>query len=500
MAAPKGTKLASGYRDRAQDHNNDIQNDNGDDREARIKALEEQMKLGQIEPEVFVKLRDTITGGDISATHLVKGLDRQLLQRVRRGEDVLNGKDEVTAEGGTKDEQGIDADEELDRLEEKEIAPMEREKVVKKGMMAPPPLPVAGVKRSRNDILAELKASRKAAAEAKAAAQPTLSSKFKKVGTAKPSPKIEIDDRGREVLITVDENGNIKRKVRKVVKDDPTKQLLMPDKAVKPLGMIVPEAIAPVPTVVNDEEEDDIFEGVGDSYNPLGDAEEDDTSSDEDNIHEKPKQTQSEQIETTTSATSATSLSPHQSTTSTSPPPTTQPTKTTSIPKRNYFNDTSAPSTTSETPASHLTDPAFLATLSKAAAIATRAGAASSETSDALAADATKPTIAQRLLARQDRDFEDMDMGFGGSRFDDADEMDEGGKKVKLSQWKGLQDDGDDDGEEEGGVKKAKGRGSGQGRGKGADGGKSNQKGRKKGGDKNSAADVLRVIEGRKAK
>jgi len=487
MAVPKGTKLATGYRDRARDR--DL--DDRDDREARIKALEEQMKLGQIEPEVFAELRDSITGGDIGATHLVKGLDMRLLERVRRGEDVLSTKDEGKGETEPEHEQGPDLDEEIEQLEGKEIAPVERERVLKKGIMAPPPLPVAGAKRSRNDILAELKASRKAAADAKAAAQPTLSSKFKKVGTKKPSSKVEIDDRGREVLITVDENGNTKRKVRKLVKETPSSGLLMLDKTAQPLGMAVPELAIPSSLVAPEENDDDIFEGVGDEYNPLGDMDEDDSSSNGDDdkaISVQPPSSEIPPPEPTHLSHSPLEL-PSQPR-ATSPPG----------PRRNYFNDTSSNTTAAATsnPAPHLTDPTFLATLTKAAAIASRTA-----TSDASSEAPAAPTIAQRLLANQDRDFEDMDMGFGGSRFDDAEEMDEGGAKVKLSKWKGLVGGEDEDGEDGDGQDVKAGKKGKRGKKGDGDDGEVRKKGgakKKKGGDKNSAVDVLRVIEGRKGK
>ena len=53
------------------------------------------MKLQQIDRPTFERLRDDIIGGDINAVHLMKGLDFKLLERVRRGEDVLSGKKEV---------------------------------------------------------------------------------------------------------------------------------------------------------------------------------------------------------------------------------------------------------------------------------------------------------------------------------------------------------------------------------------------------------------------
>ena len=68
-------------------------------------------------------------------------------------------------------------------------------------------------------------------------------------------------------------------------------------------------------------------------------------------------------------------------------------------------------------------------------------------------------------------------MGFGSSRFADEEDFEE--KKVKLSEWgKG----GDDDGEEVGKGKEKRKRGP-----------------KKRKGDSNSAADVMKVLERRKA-
>ncbi|KAH0551383.1 hypothetical protein GP486_007401, partial [Trichoglossum hirsutum] len=201
-AAPKGTKLPSGYRDRTQDRASSEE----DDKARRVQALEETWKLGQIDRDTFERLRSKIVGGDVSSTHLVKGLDYKLLERVKRGEDVLN----KSPSSEEKVEDSI-LDEELEKLEDKEITPIMKQKAVKKGEMAPPPGPgaAAGRKRTRDDILAELKASRQAA---KAAQQSTLGPRFHKIGESKEKSRIERDERGREVLITVDKDGKIKRK------------------------------------------------------------------------------------------------------------------------------------------------------------------------------------------------------------------------------------------------------------------------------------------------
>ena len=75
-----------------------------------------------------------------------------------------------------------------------------------------------------------------------------------------------------------------------------------------------------------------------------------------------------------------------------------------------------------------------------------------------------------------DRDDEDLDMGFGTSRFADEEDFDD--SKVKLSTWGDKDDDGE--GQSKGGQSKRK-RGP-----------------KKRKGDANNAADVLRVMEARK--
>lgn len=72
-------------------------------------------------------------------------------------------------------------------------------------------------------------------------------------------------------------------------------------------------------------------------------------------------------------------------------------------------------------------------------------------------------------------------MGFGSSRFGDEEEGESGGAKVKLSQWKDAAIDGNDDGDDGKGDKKQR-----------------EKKKKYKGGDKNSASDILKIIEGRK--
>lgn len=454
------------------------------DIETRIQALEEQVKLGQMERSTFEQLRDQITGGSIGSTHLVKGLDRQLLARVRRGEDVLSREAAETpaGDGLSTNEPAVDVDEEIEAIERKDITPLEKETTAKKGEMAPPPLPMLGQKRSRNDILAELKASRKAAAEAAAAAtEPQLGSRFKKVGQKQPASRIERDEQGREILITVDEYGNVKRKYRKGNADVKT-ALLVPDKAVKPLGMeppVISAALQPPEDL-----DEDIFADVGDSYDPLGTLQ-DEESSDEDEEEiiaaERDSRSTSDALprvpaERDSARTSSEADIQPQSFSRKSPP------AAKTIPStrhNNYFGSTNKADDSPDA-AAPFSDTTMLETLKRAAAIAK--AVAPRETNDAVEAPSS---AVQRLMAREsnDRDYEDMDMGFGSSRFADEEEAEEGGKRIKLSQWKGSADDDD----EENGAKPT--------------GGKERKRGgKKKKGDKESAADVLRIIEGRKSR
>jgi hypothetical protein len=448
-AAPKGVKLPSGYIDRTRERVSEDE----DDKAARVKALEEMMKLQQIDQAMFERLRDEIIGGDVGSVHLVKGLDYKLLERVRKGEDVLNG----AAKEAEPETDHVDVEEELEELQDREVAPVAKEKAVKKGEMAPPSL-VAGKKRNRDQILAEMKAARMAAKEK---AAPSLGAKFKKVGASTSGPRIERDSKGREVLITVDEDGNEKRKVRKVQPNQVEEKghgLLMPDKDAIPLGMEVPE----IPKVVEEEEEDiDIFEDAGDDYDPLAGLEEDDDSDAEDSAAPKTTTKEGPDILTPDTIEKPTSDTP-------SMPPPARP--------RNYFGDSKDPPSTSHQPstsAKAMSDPTILAALKKASSLHPIAapGPTASE-------EAAREVRRKKMLQMDDRDAQDLDMGFGSSRFEDEEDFEE--KRVKLSEWGAEDGDGDGEGGGKGGKGKRK-RGP-----------------KKRKGDGESAADVLRVIERRK--
>ncbi|KAH7396038.1 hypothetical protein BKA64DRAFT_75456 [Cadophora sp. MPI-SDFR-AT-0126] len=442
-AAPKGAKLADGYTDRAKQlRTAGEEEDEENDKVTRVKALEEMMKLQQIDEETFIKLREEILGDEVKdRAKLVKGLDWGLLERVRRGEvgveDVLDGTEKKTVPQ-LDDENAEDVDDEFEKLEEREVEAKVKEREKKKGEMAPPAL--TGKKRNRDQILAEMKAARQAAKEA---AAPSLGSKFKKVGERRAESRIERDGKGREVLITVDENGNEKRKVRKVQADPEVEKghgLLMPDKDAKPLGMEVPD----IPKVEEEVDDMDIFDGVGDEYDPLAGLSEDDSD-----------EAEKEDGEVKEDKHAPGSMAP---------PP--KPAAS-----RNYFNEPSKSISTDESKPRALSDPTILAALRKASSL----NLPTSEPADA--EEAAKEARRKKMLERDDRDSQDMDMGFGSSRFADEEDFEE--KKFKLSEWgKG----GDDEAE-----------GSGKGKEKRKRGPK------KRKGDSNSAADVMKVLERRKA-
>jgi hypothetical protein len=473
---PKGVKLGAGYTDRAKARADGEGNEDAEDKAERVKALEEQMKLGQISREVFEALRDKITGGDAASSHLVKGLDRQLLERVRRGEDVMG-----TGEGQAVEEEQEpeeDVDDELEKLGEVEVEALRKEKVQNKGNMAPPP-PVAGKKRTRDEIMAELKAQRQAAAAARKAAEPQLGNRWQKVSD-KRKPKIEIDERGREVLITVDENGVVKKRVRKqqiAQTDEAVAAMGAPDasKAVLGADIAIPEPAKQDDTAqepVDDDE--DIFEGAGTDYNPLGNMPDDDDDEDSDDNDDEPprKKTQSEEPFTGTREQSAEG-SDQEATIAAPAAPTTQPPA-----RRNYFNDTISASED----ANHDHLAGIQEVLKKAAKMDPLAGEDEEEGRDAREAREAQRKKHAQMLANQDRDLDDMDMGFGGSRNDDEGE-DEDGAKVKLAEWKGGRA-GDDGWEEDDG--------------KGGPREKRKRKPKKRKGDTNNMSDIMRVIEGRK--
>jgi hypothetical protein len=445
-SAPKGSRFAEGYVDRAK-----TRQEEEDERAERLKALEESYKKEEIDRETYDRLRSEIAGGDLSSTHLVKGLDFKLLERIKRGEDVYSEKPKSSgaAEEKQAEEQdpGEDPDALLEQLESTEVKAMEKEKVQKKGQFATTTLNPSQ-KRSRNQILAELKAARAAAAKAKE--ESSLGSKFKKIGEKKtPGTRIERDSKGREVMIIVDEDGHERRKVRKldpkaVDEQEKQKEFLASGKV---LGMEVPEFYRKQQEAQQAEEdgkEISIFDDAGSDYDPLAELEGSDESSDEEGEAKEKEE--------------ASAAMP--------PPP-----KPSAPAARNYFKDSKTALTSEETyKAPSLDDPAFLAALKKAKA------ASALEKSEEERKAAEREERLKKKLSELHRDEEDMDLGFGSSRVEDEADLEE--TKVKLSAWG---DDDDDDGGGGGGGKSKRKRG-----------------GKKKKGDKNNFEDVMRVIQRQK--
>lgn len=437
-AAPKGAKLADGYVDRARMR---AEQDVEDDKEQRVQALEELMKEKQIDFPTFVKLRNEILSEE-GEKAMGKGLNFKLAEEV------------MGAEKEQEEEEVEDVDDEFEELESREVKAVGKEQVKKKGEMAPPSL-IPGKKRNRDQILAEMKAARQAAKEA---AGPSLGSKFKKVGEKRATSRIETDSKGREVLITVDENGNEKRKVRRVQVDPEVEKrngLLMPDKDAKPLGMDVPEITKPV----EEEDEDiNIFDDAGDDYDPLAGLGDDDDDNDSDEEGE---------VSETKKTDLADEKKPEPG--SMAPPP--RPKQLSA--SRNYFGDSKTEETPESTRSKASQDLVLLAAIKKASTLNPIAKEAEN------AEEAAKEARRKKMLQQDDRDAEDMDMGFGSSRFEDEADFDD--KKVKLSEWGSRGDDDDEDG------------GKGDGKSKRKRGPK------KRKGDGNNAADVMKVLERRRA-
>ncbi|KAH8635644.1 hypothetical protein IG631_11045 [Alternaria alternata] len=451
------------------------------------------MKKGEIDRETFENLVQEITGGDVGTTHLVKGLDRKLLERVRRGEDVLGGQDKKEEE--VEDEQAEEAPEvedAFDELAEADVGPITREKVEKKGEKMTSPRPVAGVKRSRNDILKDLKRQREEAAAAAAAEHekrfPTLGPGFRKINAQGETHRIETDEKGREVLIITGPDGKEKRKVKKQKVEEPAPEVRHDlDDASKPINM----HNLPAPKKEESEDED-IFQGVGSNYNPLAnfdDSEDDDEDKQEEEREAKQQPPAVPKLDTTTAESQSEGevSSPETEEDAPAKPKESAPVAPT---KRDYFASTARSTSGTKEPsdlsAADATVRAALAkvrNLDENSALLQNLG--STDPNDPASKEARLKKRAAELAA-SDRDMEDMDMGFGASRFDDAEEMEREGEKVKFSQWKGLGAEGGDDDDDEGGGKGKKE--------------KRKRGGKKRKGDKNNADDVLNVMERQKEK
>ncbi|POS82463.1 hypothetical protein EPUL_006295 [Erysiphe pulchra] len=424
-AAPKGTKLPAGYIDRTKlrlENSDNPVNYGGQRREGDL----ENKNKSEIDDSTLPEFREEdIRRNDAEENvKVVKGLDWELLEKVKKGEidtsDVLE-----SYLGGDGDNERQDVETEFDKLEEIEVKAISRETIKKKGEMAPSSL--VGKKRTRNQILAELKAARAVATNS---APPRLGSKFKKVGDTKAGRKIITDGKGREILIITDENGNEKRKVRKIASQDQKKNnkndLLVPDKDMKPLGMVVPV----LPEVPDFKEDMDIFDDVGDDYNPLAGIESANSSDDEGkdiDQNEKSNIMLEETLEKIDSEPPVKNTIQY-------------PQCSSQQIQRNYFQ-TPLPNNLSQEPDVSskplaLSDPTILAALKKASKISltvTKLGSNEVDPDEDISALRIKEERHKRMLQRDDRDALDLDMGFGSSRVEDDNDADE--TPIKFSDW-----------------------------------------------------------------
>ena len=371
------------------------------ERERRLEALKELARnpeTGEVDMELIIQ-QSKAMGGDAKSTHLVKGLDFALLERVKRGEDVLGiGSGSKGSKGSKSKEQGEDEERlegELDKALGKTIVPVEKEKVKKPRN-----------KVTREEMLAGLKRQKAAVVTSKAAAAPpvpVLGSRFKRIGQPKPKKKESKDGKSQKKKAKGHADGG--------------------NKSNTPLGMLPPPlpATRAVPGGKDEGDDIDIFDDAGRDYDPLaglgGDDSDSDSSADEKKTLElKGKQTDCQEKAAAAGDTAILSSMP--------PPP---------RPKPNYFlesEDDQEERYEPPTPTSALLahNPDLAAALSKAANLAQRGGPSS-----ASAEELEKEKRRKAMLENFDRDAMDMDMGFGGSRDwgDDEEEFVEGSKGGK---------------------------------------------------------------------
>jgi hypothetical protein len=419
-AAPKGTKFGEGYTDRAaalREAESNIE----DERVQRLEALEQLAKEGHIDREEYVK-QTKLLGGDVKSTHLVKGLDFALLRRVRRGENVMD-EDSEKKEDEEPEAPEEDLDEKLEKALEKEVVTTEKRKEKKRGELAPKP-------KTRAEILAELKRSRQAAKEA--AAQPSLGSKFKKIG--EPKERIEETEDGVKIKHIVGADGKVKRKVKRNDKERQARVEGSLPREARVMGMMPPQLPLGVKVQPEEEEDDDIFSGTAD-YDPLAALGDDDDGESTDT--ELPKRQKQEGPQPEAEVESKGAMAP--------------PLR----PVINYFNESTVDSDSETykppTSASDLlsSNPELAAALQKASKLAPIHTKEEEE----------REKRRKALMEAHERDSYDIDMGFGGST--------------------NFGDDDEDEGLDKKGVGKKRKRGGGP----------------KKKGDKNSADVVGKIVE-----
>ncbi|KAK6348608.1 hypothetical protein TWF718_006397 [Orbilia javanica] len=341
-------------------------------------------------------------GGDAGSTHLVKGLDFKLLERARKGEDVLAGKDQ---DEEAQDEEDIE--DELDQALEKKVESVKRQRKDEKDDDDDEPK-----KKTRAEILAEWKKSREEAA-AKKVAESSLGSKFKKFGEKEKKEKKKAKA-AREERLTKGPNDNAPGKKRKRDHEEASKEKIVGNGTV--LGMLPPEL--PSTKAVSAEEQDkdedvNIFDDAPDDYDPLAGlaGSDDDSESDEGEVEDNPSKKRETEGE----------MPPPPP-----PPPSTRP--------RNYFATSSkdADVSTGSISSTPLSGQDLANTMELSAAIKKAAQMRELSKADLDDEEAKKAARHKAMLQAASRDDEDVDMGFGGSRtFGDDDDDDLGVTKKK---------------------------------------------------------------------
>ncbi|KAF3906325.1 hypothetical protein ABW20_dc0103593 [Dactylellina cionopaga] len=410
-STPLGAKLPQGYVDRTKLRDVDDVTDSS--AEMRMRALMELVEEGHLTREEAIE-QSKAFGGDVESTHLVKGLDFRLLNRARKGEDVLSGE---------KKKPTIDDDEEmedeLDIMLEKQVESMKREKKAKNagddGDVAAPQ------QKTRAEILAEFRRSREEAA-AKKVAENALGSKFKKI--VEKEKKIKAP---KEEKISTKVSGDIvSRKKRKREGEgegeDAAKAMEKAIESGAVLGMLPPElpSAKAAPGIEQNADEGDlnIFDDAPDDYDPLAGLQDSDSSDSEEGEVDKPEIEKKDQKDM--------------------PPPALPAAASINRP-RNYFATSSKDADVStESIASKPLDRDDLAnTAELSAAIKKAAQMRALSKANTDDEGAKKEARHKAMLQAASRDEEDVDMGFGGSRtFGDDDDDDLGVTKKKNNKKK----------------------------------------------------------------
>jgi hypothetical protein len=311
---------------------------------------------------------------------------------------------EQKEEEEAKDE---DLEDMLDSVLEKDVALVEKRREKKRGEMAPPA-------KTRAELLEELRKIRQVAKEA---AQPSLGSKFRKIGERS---KTQERENGMKVKHIVGTDGKVKRKVKRGDKEKRGKLDMRRTDAIL-MGMMPPPSNA---KPAEEEEDDDIFAGAGE-YDPLAGL-----GDDEDFAEDKDTKRQNQDSTSKDMATNPPEASKEQP-----PPPT------------NYFPDSPSTPTddiTTYKPPDSTTDlltsnPSLAAALAKASKLDPVKNKEEGE----------REKRRRAIVEAHDRDSYDIDMGFGGStNFADDDDEDvaaggSGSKKRKRGKKKGDKNNAD---------------------------------------------------------